>query len=79
MIILEFYSLGCEVLDNMNGYITFKKLVIRGGLHVKCNFYVRKTVGGEVTRMSRIWIIPQDAENRKIYRRKVEYCNDKLV
>ena len=60
----------------MNGYITVQEAADKWGItprQVQILCKENRVVGA--TRMSRIWIIPEDAEKPN-NRRKVEYCND---
>ena len=61
----------------MNGYITVQEAADKWGItprqvHILCKS--NRIVGA--TRMSRIWIIPEDAEKPTNDKRRVEYCND---
>ena len=56
----------------MNGYITVQEAADKWGItprQVQILCKSNRIVGA--TRMSRIWIIPEDADKRR-----VEYCND---
>lgn len=61
----------------MNGYITVQEAANKWGItprQVQILCKSNRVVGA--TRMSRIWIIPEDAEKPTNNRRKVEYCDD---
>jgi len=61
----------------MNGYITVQEAADKWGItprQVQILCKANRVVGA--TRMSRIWIIPEDAEKPTNNRRKEEYCND---
>lgn len=61
----------------MNGYITVQEAADKWGIsprQVQILCKKNRVIGA--TRMSRIWIIPEDAEKPTNNRRKVEYCND---
>ena len=60
----------------MNGYITVQEAANKWGItprQVQILCKTNRVVGA--ARMSRIWIIPEDAEKPTDNRRKVEYCN----
>lgn len=61
----------------MNGYITVQEAANKWGItprQVQILCKSNRVVGA--TRMSRIWIIPEDAEKPTNNRRKLEYCDD---
>ena len=61
----------------MNGYITVQEAADKWGItprQVQILCKTNRVVGA--ARMSRIWIIPEDAEKPTDNRRKVEYCNE---
>lgn len=61
----------------MNGYITVQEAANKWGItprQVQILCKSNRVVGA--ARMSRIWIIPEDAEKPTNNRRKVEYCDD---
>ncbi|NBI64549.1 DNA-binding protein [Clostridiales bacterium] len=61
----------------MNGYITVQEAANKWGItprQVQILCKTNRVVGA--ARMSRIWIIPEDAEKPTDNRRKVEYCNE---
>ena len=61
----------------MNGYITVQEAADKWGIsprQVQILCKSNRIVGA--TRMSRIWIIPADAEKPTNDKRRVEYCND---
>ena len=61
----------------MNGYITVQEAADKWGIaprQVQILCKSNRIVGA--TRMSRIWIIPEDAEKPTNDKRRVEYCND---
>ena len=61
----------------MNGYITVQEAADKWGItprQVQILCKSSRIVGA--TRMSRIWIIPEDAEKPTNDKRRVEYCND---
>ena len=61
----------------MNGYITVQEAADKWGITPRQVQILCKSnciVGA--TRMSRIWIIPEDAEKPTNDKRRVEYCND---
>ena len=61
----------------MNGYITVQEAAVKWGIsprQVQILCKSNRIVGA--TRMSRIWIIPEDAEKPTNDKRRVEYCND---
>lgn len=64
----------------MNGYITVQEAADKWGItprQVQILCKANRIVGA--ARMSRIWIIPEDAEKPTDNRRKVEYCNERRV
>lgn len=64
----------------MNGYITVQEAANKWGItprQVQILCKSNRVVGA--ARMSRIWIIPEDAEKPTNNRRKVEYCDDQRV
>lgn len=61
----------------MNGYITVQEAANKWGItprQVQILCKSNRVVGA--ARMSRIWIIPEDAEKPTNNRRRVEYCDD---
>ena len=61
----------------MNGYITVQEAADKWGItprQVQILCKSNRIVGA--VRISRIWIIPEDAEKPTNDKRKVEYCND---
>ena len=61
----------------MNGYITVQEAANKWGItprQVQILCKTNRVVGA--ARMSRIQIIPEDAEKPTDNRRKVEYCNE---
>ena len=61
----------------MNGDITVQEAANKWGItprQVQILCKTNRVVGA--ARMSRIWIIPEDAEKPTDNRRKVEYCNE---
>lgn len=61
----------------MNGYITVQEAANKWGItprQVQILCKSNRVVGA--ARMSRIWIIPEDAEKPTNNRRKVKYCDD---
>ena len=61
----------------MKGYITVQEAADKWGItprQVQILCKSNRIVGA--ARMSRIWVIPEDAEKPTNDKRKVEYCND---
>ena len=61
----------------MNGYITVQEAADKWGItprQVQILCKSNRIVGA--TRMSRIWIIPEDAEKPTNGKRRGEHCND---
>jgi hypothetical protein len=61
----------------LKGYITVREAADKWGItprQVQILCKANRIVGA--TRMSRIWIIPEDAKKPTNNRKKVKYCND---